>query len=296
MWKYVNLNEYGFLELSHKVSENERKAMFEKEYFQACMGTYAKKYSEFEIEYFSLNCEFKDFLIKKYIGLHHGERKCNQISILDIGCGEGYSLKWFHDHGYEVLGIDYSSYGIQLHNSEMMPFFLQGDGENVLEKLSGQNKVFDVINMDSVLDMVYSPVEMINKCKKVLSRDGIIIIKVNNNYSCLQEYLCNTDRITEENWVDDPGHLSYFNKDGIENLCKYCGLQIIELLGEMSIEFNLFNDNTNYYKNVTVGKSCHQSRVEIEKFLMKSSIDDYFNIRRSLGNMGIGRQLTAVFR
>ena len=50
-----------------------------------------------------------------------------EVRILDIGCGEGFVLKFFKDHAWEIVGVDFSTHGIRANNPELESFIMQGD-------------------------------------------------------------------------------------------------------------------------------------------------------------------------
>ena len=58
------------------------------------------------------------------------ERKEN-YTLLDIGCGEGFALAHFRKSGFEVTGIDFSTYGISHHNPEVVDCMIAGDCEEI---------------------------------------------------------------------------------------------------------------------------------------------------------------------
>ena len=100
---------------------------------------------------------------------------------------------------------------------DVLPYFIQGDCIDKLKKLNCMGKQYKVINMDESLDMMLDLKTVLNLCNTMLCDDGVLIIKVANNYSVLQRHLLNNKMIDNEFWLDEEGHPYYFNKNGLNN-------------------------------------------------------------------------------
>lgn len=290
-FKEVFLNKYGYYELVNPPTVEERRQVFEQEYFQNSMSSYEQSYTEEEQLYFKNKLIQKEMMLKK----HFPENK-GKFSVLDIGCGEGFALAFFYERGYEVTGIDFSIYGVQHHNPQVADKVIQGDSEEIIPKLIEEGKRYDVINMDSVLDMMINPCHIITLCKKILSEDGVMLIKVANNYSILQKRLLEKQKLTDTHWLDREGHPSYFNRVGLINMMDDYGYECIDSYGESFIDFNLLNDLTNYYEKKDTGKSCYWAKVELENLMHEISPEKTLQVFSLLGEMGLGRELIGIFR
>ncbi|MEK7097420.1 MAG: class I SAM-dependent methyltransferase, partial [Patescibacteria group bacterium] len=97
-----------------------------------------------------------------------------------------------------------------------------------------------------------------------------------------------------EFWVT-PDHLSYFNKEGLINLVKAAGWKNKFVMGDNPIDFNLLNENTNYAKDKSKGKSCHKARIEIDNLMDSISVEKAVDYYRALGQLGLGREIVALF-
>lgn len=291
-FKDVFLNEYGFYELKNKPTADERKQVFENEYYQeGISSSYEKVYSDEQLRNMTYKFREKELMIRKYIP------DCQQtISVLDIGCGEGFFVSYFAKRGYEVCGIDYSIYGVKTQNPDIEDLIIQGESLEIIKEFIKVNKKFDVINMDSVLDMMVEPGETLDLCKQILADEGLFIAKVANNYSELQKRLLHTGKLSKEFWLDNPGHPYYFNKDGFNTFFEKNGFKQIDIYGESFIEFNLFDDLTNYYENPAVGKNCYNAKLQIENYLYDISLTKVMEIQHCFGEMGIGRELIGIFK
>lgn len=290
-YKDVFLNGYGYYELIDPPTVKECRKVFEQEYYQNSMSSYEQAYTEAELKYFQNKLEQKELMLR---ALFPKEKK--SFSFLDIGCGEGFALEYFRKKGFEVQGIDFSSYGIDHHNPQAREYMLQGDCETILPQFIQNGRKFDVINMDSVLDMVIYPKHILGLCRKLLADDGVILIKVANNYSVLQQHLLEEKKLLDTYWLDKSGHPSYFNRIGLINLLDDCGYQCLDTFGESFIDLNLLNENTNYYEQKEKGKSCYWAKVDLENFMHGISPEKTLEAFRILGEMGLGREIIGIFR
>ena len=205
-------------------------------------------------------------------------------------------LSHFAPKGAAVTGIDFSEWGIKTHNPQMLGNFIKGDCAQIIPKLAAEGKKYDVINMDSALDMMLEPEKIVEMCKSICADDGIMLIKVANNYSLLQTTLLENGQLSKEYWLDDPGHPSYFNKDGFKNFMKAHGLECVDFYGESFIDLNLLNPLTNYYEKSGVGKDCYNAKIQFENMLHEISPEKSLEIFKLLGEMGFGREIIGVFK
>jgi 2-polyprenyl-3-methyl-5-hydroxy-6-metoxy-1,4-benzoquinol methylase len=100
------------------------------------------------------------------------------ISILDAGCGTGYSSLVLAEAnpGAKIVGVDLSEQSVKLardrlhyHGFNSTEFYAAS-----IEDLSNLGKTFDYINCDEVLYLLPEPVAGLQAMKSVLNPDGII--------------------------------------------------------------------------------------------------------------------------
>lgn len=285
----VRKNEYGFYELKNKPTAKEQEENFVEEYYQKEEGGHEKVYPSEALEFFENKASQREYVIRKIIGSNR------KLKVLDIGCGEGYLLKHFMDGGNEVCGIDFSRYGIENNNPEVIPFFIQGDCYKVLQDLIDQKKKFDVVNTDDTLDMVQDPEKLLGLIKQVTNKNGVIACKISNNYSDFQLQLLKDGIVSKEFWLDEKGHPIYFNKNGFVKYFEKNGFKCLGVYAERLIELNLLNKYTNYYENPEVGKECWKTTFNIENMLHNLSMENTIEIMKLFGEMGLGRELLGIF-
>lgn len=290
MLEKVIENKYGY-ELKEKPTAQEQKTNFEESYFQECQNSYEAEYSEAELQYFAHKAAQKEYVLKRCWSKAGGQRK-----VLDIGCGEGFLLKYFWEKGYAVTGIDFTDYAVSKNTPQMLPYLLQGDCYEILSGLIKEGKTYDLVNMDSVLDMVQKPGELLELVKQVLSQDGLVACKTANNYSFLQMKLLKEGVIAKEYWLDEEGHPWYFHGDGMARFFQDHGYLCRDLYAEGLSEWFLLNEYTNYYENPEVGKACFKAKIQIENILHEISLEKTNEIMRQFGQMGLGRELVGIFQ
>lgn len=295
IYEPVFLNKYGYYELRRKNTKEERDANFEEHYFQEYSGaTYEKaEYPPEELLYLHNQIEERAYVIEQNLA-KTGVK--GEYSLLDIGCGEGFLLQFFHDRGKKVKGIDIGSYALEHFHPDMLPFFEKGDMETLLPIMAERGETYHVINIDRVLDMVEDVDVCLNRIKRVMDSRSILVVKVANNYSNLQRMLLQKGEMKEEYWLDDPDHTGYFNREGLIARLSANGFDCLDFYGDTFVDFWLANPFSNYYEKPETGKAAHKSTVRLENLFHDISMERTVEIYRMLGDMGFGREIVGVFK
>jgi SAM-dependent methyltransferase len=288
----VALNEYGFYELAQKPSNEELKEYYAKKYYQDNKGSYEMEYTPEELLYFRNKIEQKYLVLKKLLPHKNGSTG----SLLDIGCGEGFTLDYFKNKNWNITGIDFSDFGCRRFNPACLPYLHTGDIYEQMIPLINSNTRYDVIWLDNVLEHVLDPLYLLRESKKLLQEGGVIVIEVPNDFSILQSYLLEKKYINNEFWVVIPDHISYFNLKGLTALAAKAGLKNEFAMSDFPIDFNLMNPDTNYNKDKTKGKNTHRSRVEIDNLMHSVSIEKTVNYYKALADLGLGRQIITFLK
>jgi 2-polyprenyl-3-methyl-5-hydroxy-6-metoxy-1,4-benzoquinol methylase len=286
------VNRFGYHELRNKPSADELKNYYADKYYQASLSSYSANYNEAERTYFKNKLEQKYLVADRYLL----ERKGLSRRFLDIGAGEGWALKFFQEKGWNCTGLDYSSHGCTTHNPECVPLLITGDIYDSMERLiaSPQDR-FDLILLDNVLEHVLDPSALLETLSKLGAPGCVLIIEVPNDFSELQIYALESGRISRPFWVAVPDHISYFNKDGLCALARENGWSERHIMADFPIDFNLFNQASNYIENKEAGKRCHEQRVIIENLMHAVSPEKAVAFYESLADLNMGRQIIAYF-
>jgi len=290
MDKRVKKNRFGFYEIINKPTQEELKSYYAEKYYQEASGGYEKYYSENEILYFNNKLSQKYIVIKELLS------DISPKTFLDIGAGEGWTLDFFKKQAWHCTGLDYSEFGCKKHHPDCLADMQVGDIYENIVNLIAENKKYQVILVDNVLEHVIEPFSLLKNIKQLIDTNGILVIEVPNDFSITQNYALEKGYISQAFWVVYPDHLSYFNQEGLINLCHEAGFQCERTMGDYPIDFNLINNNTNYIEDKTLGKSCHQIRVEIENLMHSISPEKTNQLYQVLGELGLGRQLIGFFK
>lgn len=288
----LQLNRFGFYELKDKPTPEALEQWYAQTYYQETPDTgYEQVYSAEEKKFINNKIEQKYLVLQSLMAIEN----CNGLKLLDVGCGEGWGLKYFTEKSWKVLGLDYSEFGCRHHNPDYLPYVMAGDIYQNLGKLIDEGRQFDCIWFDNVLEHVLDPLAILLDLKKLLSDRGVMMIEVPNDCSVLQQHLLENHYISKPYWVAPFEHVSYFNKEGLLAICAEVGLVCKDFMGDYPIDFSLFNKLTNFSEAKETGKFCHQQRIAIENFLHDISPYKANALYRSLADMGLGRQLIGFF-
>ena len=278
-------NLHGYYEVEPKPSVKDLQKHYSKKYYQNSHATYQTKYTEEELKYFSIESELALKTLNR-ISL------MTENKLLDLGCGEGFFSNHFKKMGWEVRCIDFSKDGLSRHNPSLLPNFVQSDLLTYLDNLDASLDNFGLINLDNVLEHVIDPIALLRSIKKKIKSKTIVRIEVPNDFSKFQSLLVKLG-CTEETWVGPPEHLSYFNKSSLLALFKAEGFKLISLQSDFPIEQFLLNEHSNYWKNRSLGKGAHLTRVIITNYMADINIDRLIDYREAAADLEFGRVLTA---
>ena len=278
----------GYYEIHPKPSHRELSEHYAKKYYQENRGSYAHTYSEEEIRYFIVSGEIALRTIRRY------KVPTNQ-SLLDLGCGEGFFAKVFHKEGWKTTLVDFSNDGLGRHNPSLIENFIQSDLMTYIKDNCEELSVFDVINLDNVLEHVIDPVELLNNLNSNMQSDAILRIEVPNDFSSFQDLLLKLG-CTEKTWVHPPDHLNYFNTSSLKALLDNQGFELVSLQTDFPIEQFLINEHSNYWKNRKLGEGAHLTRIKVTNYLAEKSLDRLIDYQEAAASLEFGRSLTAYVR
>jgi len=141
-------------------------------------------------------------------------------NILDIGCGTGDFLAYCKSLNWNTLGLepDQSARNIAIESN-----LIEAKPLNHLYDI--EENSFDVISMWHVLEHVYNLNEDIEQYKKILKKEGVLIVAVPNCSSKDAEHY-------KSNWAayDLPIHLYHFRPKNIKKLFSNHGMELVEIL------------------------------------------------------------------
>lgn len=162
----------------------------------------------------SLYQSIRNITLKQKLGLINSN--CKKGSILDIGSGTGEFLNTCKKNGWNTFGIEPSDIG---RSSCINKYGLDVRPESELAVFN--NQTFDAITLWHVLEHVPNLQERVQEIKRILKKDGTLIIAVPNPSSHdASKY--------KEFWAayDVPRHLYHFKPLDIKNLFSKHGFKI----------------------------------------------------------------------
>jgi len=283
-------NRLGFYEIIDKPTVEELQAYYAKKYFQDAKGSYELKYTKDELKYFQIKLE------QRYAALQDIQSKLdifNPGSFLDVGCGEGYAMAYFKEQGYTIKGLDFSAAGVASKNPKCLDALITGDLFQLLQSEVESGRRYDIVWLQNVLEHVLDPIDLMKTLHNLVSTTGIAVVTVPNDCSSVQQDALDRGHIDQSFWVAIPDHISYFDKDSLNNIARETNWEMVDLLGDFPIDWYLYHPGSNYVMNPKVGKHAHYARVQLEILLAENHIQDTLELWRAIGKMGLGRDLTA---
>lgn len=180
----------------------------------------------------------------------------------------------------------------------MEQYFHKGDFEEVIVHLCNEQKTFDFINADNVLEHLPEPQKFIDCVSTIMNDNTVICITVPNDFSITQEIAFELGQIDSAFWVTDKTseHFNYFSVDSLTNLFALSGFEKIVALADIPIDFYLLTSGSNYRRNSAVGHDCHIACMAVENALFRSSMEKTVELHRSIAELGAGREISVFFR
>lgn len=148
-------------------------------------------------------------------------------ALLDVGCGSGRYIYTLKQKGWDVKGVDvgYTEYGRKTLGLDIR--------EGSLAEAHFHPESFDAITFWWTLEHMYDPVSTLEEARRLLKKDGVVIISVNNIASL-------EARIFKRYWFHLflPKHLYHFSPDSLRAILKKSGFNRVD------IRYDLFSFGT----------------------------------------------------
>lgn len=194
-------------------------------------------------------------LIKKY--------KSNG-SLFDLGAGWGHFMLTGQQLGYDVYGIEiseqpylYSKNDLKLPVDHIDFFDMQED------------KKFDIVTMWDVLEHIDKADDVIEKCARITSKNGIIVIQVPQ----IDSYFAKKHR---DNWkMMSLDHVNYFGKKTITQLLETHGYKVESIKSSFEIKLFIMYTILPFLKRLKGNKK--QTQQQANSTIKASERQQYFN-------------------
>ena len=292
----LRLNEYGFYEVRDKPTPAELRDYYARRYYQEGLTTYQANYPAEEVEHIEGKLQLRHWVLEQLRGTPSAGSE-TAPRFLDIGCGEGWALAYFHRQGWPVLGLDYSSFSVERFQPALREYLRPGDLVAELDRLVAEGRTFEVLWLDNVLEHVPDPAGLLRRCRQLVAPGGALLVEVPNDFSALQNYLLAQGHIDRPFWVVLPDHLSYFNAEGLRNLATATGWRIAKTLADQPIDLNLLNPRSNYVMDRAAGPAAHRARLEQDNLLLRTaSLAAVAAYYEGMAGVGLGRNIVAFLQ
>lgn len=154
--------------------------------------------------------------------------------ILEIGSSTGHFLESIKNSVSKVVGVEldpnHAKFARDFCNLEIL--------EKPLEKIDFKNKKFDVIFMFQVFEHIQQPLQLLEKCKKILKPNGTIYVEVPNIDDVL--FSIYESESFKKRYFRSP-HVYYYSKNTIEKMFNKAGFNgVAKTIQEYSV-FNHIN-------------------------------------------------------
>lgn len=149
--------------------------------------------------------------------LKYFPKKHNRLKILDIGCGRGEFLSSLSDTDFDKYGLEINPAGYRICKEQGIKAY-----NRQLKDLNFQGDSFDIITLWHVIEHLKEPKETILSIKKILKKDGVLVVATPNTDSLGFRY-------GKSSWfhLDSPRHLILYNLRSLEYLLHKTGFKII---------------------------------------------------------------------
>lgn len=284
--------DYDIIAVDPLPTSGDLEEYYSKLYYQTADGhknTYDAVYTQEELDHKVLEAKIAIESIKQ-------STPKTMLSLVELGCGEGFFLNEASLCRWDAKGTDFSAFGIEKWHPHLKSVFKEGDSYDYIKDTISQNMFFDVCVLRNVLEHVIDPKDLLLSIKKILADDGKILITVPNDYSLLQKRAMELGHIDKEFWFAPPDHLYYFNTKNIIPFVEDCGFEVCDMYSSFPVDFFLFHSGSNYIANKSNGKSAHFARVNIDLLMAESGVNSVLDLYRSLARCGVGRDLTVLLK
>jgi 2-polyprenyl-3-methyl-5-hydroxy-6-metoxy-1,4-benzoquinol methylase len=163
------------------------------------------------------------------------QRYTKKGRLLDIGVGTGLFMEIAQKKGFEVFGLDVSSYAIKTVGKRMK---IKSEKKLVVSELTEKtyaSNYFDVINMRHSIEHVSDPEKLLKNVYKILKPGGIVAIATPNSFGWHA-------KLFKELWPhwSVPYHIQFFSKKSLEIVVKKSGFTILKSKTEELTNYDIF--------------------------------------------------------
>lgn len=223
---------------------------------QGCGLVYAKNPSEispqvyeetyFKAENFPGKVGYRNYLADESLHRAYFRKKLKQIlkfknkgKLLDVGCALGFFLDEARKKGFEVQGLDISSFAVNFARQKLKLNVLLGD----LGEVSLPANHFEVVTAFEVIEHLEKPLRFFKEIERILKKGGLFFVTTPNQGGILA-------KIMGGFWFSykPPEHLYFFSSKTLKKMAEKAGFEV-EIGSDVWRSYFLFNliERIGYY-------------------------------------------------
>lgn len=147
------------------------------------------------------------------------EKYVSDKSVLDIGCATGIFLESARSRGWQIAGMEISSWAKAIAEKRLGKGIIINEQETDKQLLPAS---YSLVTMFDIIEHLFRPDEYMNTIKKVLKKDGYLLIVTPDIGSLPAKVL------GKNWWFIYLAHLTYFNKKTLRMFLDKQGFKIVE--------------------------------------------------------------------
>jgi 2-polyprenyl-3-methyl-5-hydroxy-6-metoxy-1,4-benzoquinol methylase len=158
--------------------------------------------------------------------------KPNGSRVLDVGCGNGYVARQLLQSGYDVMGLDASTEGIERAKAFYPDrFFLHEVGRPDLPR-GFPTEPFDILISLEVIEHVYDPRGFVGFCRRALKPGGTLILSTPYHSYFKNLVLAVTGKMDAHfTALWDSGHIKFWSRRTLTRLLSEKGFAVTDFKG-----------------------------------------------------------------
>lgn len=144
----------------------------------------------------------------------------NGMEILDVGCGWGDFLQILDNNQLPYLGIDVSQEAVAICREKT----LKCQKADLIDLSSNNRQKYSVVTFFQVIEHLKNPLKYLKAAKKLLKKNGVLLITIPNNNSPLRT-------LFGPKWsvYNTPSHYFFYSKKSLGRLLKMAGFNKFEI-------------------------------------------------------------------
>ncbi|MFH1188279.1 MAG: methyltransferase domain-containing protein [bacterium] len=166
----------------------------------------------------------------------------NGGTLLDVGCGSGSAMFTMQQKGWRVVGVDFDEVALAHAKRKGLEVY---HGDLFSQKFRDES--FDAILMNHVIEHIPSPTDLFRECRRILKKNGLMIILTPN--ACSRGH-----RYYGRNWrgLETPHHLHIFTPRSLATLGEKSGFERVKSFSSLQGTFYILNQSAALTKSTTI--------------------------------------------